>query len=362
MKILYISPENTVGTLSLWKKAHEEKGNLCRTVTFFRSPKNFPEDICLNLPFNFTQPRLANLRHQIFKLYRGELGYRKEKEGYPPRWEPEGIGYSIFTSVKEMLWRPIIEEAIHTYDLYNFDVIHFESGMDFFKDERFATEAHKRGCKIICHYHGEDLRTRGVMPHLDKMSVLNLTNEPDLLQKHPDIHYLFLPYDTDQFAIKNSLNDKIRIAHAPTNRYYKNSQTIIAICEQLTKEGIIRFDLIENLPHQEALARKQKADIFIDQIGDLGGWGYGMNSVESLSMGICTLNTIQDEMVELLGDHPFVNVNENNLETVLRDLVYDRKKIKRLGEKGKQWVSEKHHYISVTESLYDYYQKIGLEV
>ncbi len=362
MKILYISPENTVGTLSLWKKAHETNGHYCRTVTFFRSPKNFPEDICLDLPFNFTQPQLSNLRHQFFKFYRGELGYRKEKEGCPPRWEPEGLIYSAFTTIKERLWKPIIENAIIKYNLYDFDVIHFESGMDFFKDERFALEAHKRGCKIICHYHGEDLRTRGVMPYLDKMSVLNLTNEPDLLHKHPNIHYLFLPFDTDQFTVKYSLNEQIRVAHAPTNRYYKNSQVIIDMCEQMEREGLINFDLIENLSHKEALARKQKADIFIDQIGDLGGWGYGMNSVESLSMGICTLNTIQEGMIDLLGNHPFVNVDDKILGTILRELVRHPMQIKSLGEKGKQWVSQKHNYLSVTESLYNYYRKIGLKV
>ena len=43
MKILYISPENTVGTLTLWKKEHTKRNNQCRTVTFFRSPKGFDE-------------------------------------------------------------------------------------------------------------------------------------------------------------------------------------------------------------------------------------------------------------------------------------------------------------------------------
>jgi len=37
MKILYISPENTVGTLSLWKKAHEAQGNQCEFVTLFKA-------------------------------------------------------------------------------------------------------------------------------------------------------------------------------------------------------------------------------------------------------------------------------------------------------------------------------------
>ena len=80
MKILYISPENTVGTLTLWKKEHERRGNECRTITFFKSPKKFKDDICLNLPFNFTNPLMSNLRNKIYKLYRGRNGYFKEKK------------------------------------------------------------------------------------------------------------------------------------------------------------------------------------------------------------------------------------------------------------------------------------------
>ena len=84
MKILYISPENTVGTLSLWKYIHERNGHTCRYVTFFPSPKNYRDDICLNLPFDFTTKRMSNWRHLFYKIYRGETGYYTEKKGVPP--------------------------------------------------------------------------------------------------------------------------------------------------------------------------------------------------------------------------------------------------------------------------------------
>ena len=100
IKILYISPENTVGTLTLWKLEHESRGNYCRTVTFFRSPKNFKEDICLNLPFNFTRRNMSFLRNQLYKYYRGEEGYFKPKEGYPPAWRPEGWLDTMFFKFK----------------------------------------------------------------------------------------------------------------------------------------------------------------------------------------------------------------------------------------------------------------------
>ncbi len=256
MKILYISPENTVGTLTLWKKEHTKRKNQCRTVTFFRSPKGFDEDICLNLPFNFTKPYLSMMRNTFYKQYRGEEGYFKEKEGHPPIWNPDGWLDSTFLKLKDQLWKPTIDKAIDEYALYDFDVVHFESGMDFLKNEFFVKELKERDKKVICHYHGEDLRSRGVMPYIDKISDLNLTNEVDLLTKHPNIDYLFLPFETSSFKSKTSVNDTIRISHAPTNRFYKGSEIIINICEALQSEGDIEFDLIENVPHSVAISRK----------------------------------------------------------------------------------------------------------
>ena len=289
MKILYISPENTVGTLTLWKKNHIEKGNVCRTLTFFRSSKNYKEDICLNLPFNFTKTYMSNMRNYFYKRYRGSEGYFKEKKGFPPTWRAEGFLDNLFLQFKDFIWKPIVLNAIKKYGLYDFDIYHFESGIDFLKDEFFVKELYKRDKKIICHYHGEDLRSRGVMPFINQVSCLNLTNEVDLLEKHPCVNYLFLPYDTKSFRPVYNKNKKIKVVHAPTNRFYKGSKSIIRDCKKLETLGFIDFDLVEGLPHKIALERKKKADVFIDQVGDRGGWGYGMNSVESLSMGICTL-------------------------------------------------------------------------
>ena len=360
MRILYISPENTVGTLSLWKKEHELRGNECRTITFFSSPKNFDEDICLNLPFNFTNSKMSYIRHFIYKLYRGEEGYFKQKKGYPPIWEPEGVFDSIFLKIKDLIWKPIIFKAIKDFKLADFDVVHFESGMDFLKNEIFVKKLKKNGKKIICHYHGEDLRSRGVMPFIDRVSDLNLTNELDLLEKHPNIEYLFLPFETSRFDKKTRLNKILRIGHAPTNRFYKGSDHIITICEKLQLEGKIEFDLIENVSNRRALKRKSKSDIFIDQIGNRGGWGYGMNSIESLSMGICTLTEMNDAYEEFISNHPFININKNSLEAILRELINNHDRILLKGNEGKNWVGKNHDINKVADKLYKYYDSIGL--
>ncbi len=359
-KILYISPENTVGTLNLWKKIHKQNNNVCRSVTFFKSPKNFNEDICLELPINFTKPFLKNMRHNFYKLYRGKLGYHKEKTGYPPTYSPEGRLDNLFFRFKDKLNEKKINSTIEKFNLMDFDVYHLESGIGFFKDSRIIQQLAKSGKKIICHFHGEDLRTRGVIPEIDKISNLNLTNEVDLLEKHPNINYLFLPFETKKYSPKKSLNKKLIISHAPTNRYYKGSDTIIPICEKVAQKHNLEFKLIENLSHSEAMELKMQSDIFIDQIGDKGGWGYGMNSVESLSMGICTLTTINDTYKKFIPDNPFVNVNENNLEGELEKLILNPKLILEKGKQGRSWVEKYHDIESVGKKLYEYYNDVGI--
>ena len=127
--------------------------------------------------------------------------------------------FDNFFKIKDIIWKPIIYKAIKNFELDKFDVYHFESGMDFLKNESFVKELRRKNKKIICHYHGEDLRSRGVMPLIDKVSDLNLTNELDLLDKHPNLKYLFLPFETSRFIKKTSLNKILRV-RACTNKSF----------------------------------------------------------------------------------------------------------------------------------------------
>jgi len=198
------------------------------------------------------------------------------------------------------------------------------------------------------------------MHYINKYSSLNITNEVDLLEKHPNIKYLFLPFQTKIFNKKDIKNKVIRVAHAPTNRFYKGSDHIIKECKKLESFGFIEFDLIEGLSHRKALERKAKSDIFIDQIGDRGGWGYGMNSVESLSMGICTLTEINNRYNNFIPDHPFVSITQTTFLSVLKNLIVDPNRISKYGSEGKIWVEKYHDIKSVSKKLYNYYTMIGL--
>jgi len=359
LKILYISPENTVGILSYWKKAHELNGNHCRFVTFYRTAAGYEEDILLNLPFIASRPWYIGFRRWMIRSTEGRESYTN-LEGYPPVWNPP-VWQKTLWQIREMLWRPKINRTIREYDLEDFDVYHFEWGLDFYRNAEFARKMKDRGKKIICHFHGQDLRNRGVIPEMDAISDLNLTNELDLTYMHPNLNYLFLPYDVRAFDVKQSIGNPITICHATTNRVIKGSDLIIKTCQDLEKSHGIKFILVENQTHEKVIEFKRQSDIFIDHVGELT-WGYGMNSLESLSMGVASATYLNDTYEKFIPDHPFINIRPDNIKDVLVLYIEHPELILLKGKEGREWVDKYHDYRNVIQRLYQYYRQIGVDI
>ena len=360
MKVLYISQENTVGTLNLWKKIHSMKGNSCKTITLYESKYYDNGDYCLKLPLIQSNSFYMNLRHKYYRLIVDNKGDYKDVDGYPPTWTPNNFLEYYYFKFRDWLWHYKIEPLIEKLDLYSYDVYHFEWGLEFYRDARFVKKIFNMKKPIICTYHGQDMRTRGVLSSIDTRSSLNLTSELDLLNMHPNLEYLFLPFDTSKHNPNINTNRPIRVCHSPTNRYYKGSDDIISICQKLHDKQIIKFVLIENIENREAQRIKESCDILIDQIYNRGGWGYGMNSVEALSMGLCCLTELVPEYEKFVPDHPFINININNLADTLERLSDQPKTIVKQKQKSRNWVVKYHDIKSVANNLYSYYRKIGI--
>ena len=86
-----------------------------------------------------------------------------------------------------------------------------------------------------------------------------------------------------------------------------------------------------------------------------------MNSVESLSMGICTMTEMNDSYNSFIPDHPFIAVTENTLENKIKDLIKDKDKVSKSGSNGRYWVQKHHDIKQVSEVLYNYYHNIGVK-
>jgi len=191
---------------------------------------------------------------------------------------------------------------------------------------------------------------------MDEISDLNLTSELDLLNKHPNINYLFLPYDTSLFKEKDTISYPLRVCHSPTNRYYKGTDDIIEICSRLDREGVIEFILIEGKTQEDVIKIKQSCDIYIDQIHNRGGWGYGMSSIESLSMGLVCLTELVKEYQDFIPEHPFINVNKQNLKEKILELTKNHELLFKKKIKSREWVVKYHDISNVSQSLYYYYE------
>jgi glycosyltransferase involved in cell wall biosynthesis len=256
-------------------------------------------------------------------------------------------------------------------DFWNFDLYQLEGGLEFFRDGRTVRELKKRCKRLICLYTGSDLRTRGIIPAIDGVADLHLTLEFDHLSLYPRLQHVFLPLDVHRFDLtpgKEQIHDdkspmanhaspfalrssrhRIVIGHAPTNRLAKNSDTIISTMQSLMNEFPIDLELIEGLPHAQALRQKSRCDIFIDQIGELG---YSINALEALTIGICTCTALVSGFAEKYPDHPFVEAHAENLRERLAWLCRHPEERQKLGQRGRAWVEKMHDARQVAKQIH----------
>jgi glycosyltransferase involved in cell wall biosynthesis len=353
LKILHIAPQNYAGVPYDFYKMHNKCGDHSRLITLHKNPISFPEDICLN--FNLPNSSAAKLwRRKKLDLI------TSQKADDVKYFQPGNIFEKLYFYFNDQYRKTKVEETIEKYKLNDFDVIHYDSGLDFYRNSAQAIKWKREGKKIVCCYYGSDLRVRGLIKELDEISDLNITSEYDHLSLKKDLHYLFYPYDISELPKRQeSNNDELTIVHSPTNRKFKGTEIIISVVEKIKLENRINFILLENKPRLEVLAVKSKCDICIDQVGGvMGGTGYGKAGLETLAMGIPTITNMTKDYSDWLPENPFVIANnEKELYFKLKMLIEDRKLINQLGSNGIEWVRKYHGFQSVNNQLYKLYKE-----
>ncbi|MEP7146227.1 MAG: hypothetical protein ABI792_04370, partial [bacterium] len=139
LKILHIAPQNFAGMPYDFVRMDKSTGADSRLITLFKNTINFEEDICFNfrLPGGKAAKRWRDSK--ITKTSLPELKYN----------QPDNIIEKIYFSLRDERNKNKINSAIKKYDLYDYDIYHFDGGMDFFRDLRFAKELKKRQKKIV---------------------------------------------------------------------------------------------------------------------------------------------------------------------------------------------------------------------
>lgn len=332
-------------------RMHNESGDESRLITLYKNTLNFEEDICLD--FKLPSGKSA-------KIWRDS---KIETSQFPKLKynTPQNIFEKIYFNLRDERNKNKINLAIKNYNFFDYDIYHFDGGMDFFRDLRFAKELKNKNKKIVSCYFGSDLRTRGIFKDLDDMSDLNLTVEFDHLSIHKNINYIFFPFNVNEFEIKKKNNKKIKILHSPTNRKFKGTDKILKIINEIGKERQIEFILVENTERSKVLEIKSKCDLAIDQVGgEMGGSGYGKNSIENLSMGIPTFTEFTNEYLNFIKDNPFIHSTIDTLKENMLVLIDNESLRNDISVKGRKWVEKYHSFSSVNKMLKEYYLKYNI--
>ncbi len=350
-RILHLAPQNISGVPITFVRAERKLGFASRLVTLMRDPRGYEEDVCLELPF-LRNAGVRWMKQLVSAQTRLQISNRQTaSRTTPPRWEPHSFFEKNLIAMRERVWQPRLARLLREIDFWNFDLYQLEGGMEFFRDGRTVRELKRRGKKIVCLYTGSDLRTRGLIPAVDAHADLRLTLEYDHLKLDASLTHILFPFEFEKIspALPRESHKHLVIGHAPTNRQAKGSAEIIAAVQSLANEFSIQLELIEGVPHAEALRRKAQCDIFIDNLGE---FGYGVNAIEGLALGLCTCTSLMPEFLARYPAHPFVEITFENLKEQLRRLCAQPDWRRARAHAGRAWAEKNHGAVQIVRQVH----------
>lgn len=223
-------------------------------------------------------------------------------------------------------------------------------------DARLAGESNRRNAVTMCKPEGcsayagciasLDRARQETIASVDKLADLVLFVNPELG------HFLprgsFLPYgNVDVEAIRPveaAPRERPLILHAPSDASIKGTPLILEALDALKGEFDFELRLVQNLPHEEAMALYREADLLIDQV--LAGW-YGGLSVELMTMGKPVACYVRDEDLSFIpermrDDLPLYRIDPRTLVDDLRAVLRDRPNWQAAGRRSRDFVLRWH--------------------
>jgi len=352
MKILHFAVENFARVPGNLVQAERTLGHDSYLMTMYATAHRFQDaDYCLRLPF--VGSRTAGMIKSVFRSEQSQSNKRKDVSLGKPMWSPKNKAAAGLFDLRDRFWEDRIRNMLASIDIGSFDLLVLDGGLGFLRNGKIIQELKAGGMKIGILYCGSDLRTRGIIPAVDRLADARFTVEFDHTLLDPSLTFLYFPFQLPDF--EEPLPDKnpvIRIGHAPTNRAVKGTDQILKELEPIKNTHPVEIVLIEGLAHQKALTLKKSCDIFIDNIGELG---YGINGLESLAMGIPTAVQLLPDFEVLLGDHPFINIAQGCIAGKLIPFIESESLRKKVGVDSQNWVHERHHPLQISRKMLSFF-------
>lgn len=299
--------------------------------------------------------RVEESKRRLVEPRPDDLRVRPEPLALIPRGPLERAWYPI----KDALIRRRIPSIIREFRLAGYDAVHFDGARDLNWSADLAKALKRGGARIVSVFYGTELRVEGVNPALDALSDLNLMLEPDHVLLHPRADYVPTPFELAAERPPRRPGP-VRIVHAPSDRFNKGTDLILPVIERLKARFDFEFLLLEGLPQEECRRRKRECDLCIDQIGNRGGTGYGVSSLEMFAAGIACVSDFTPALAAMLPGLPFYLADAANLESVLEGILSDPAGLAERGRLSRAWMEGYHGYASVRPRIAALYARMGL--
>jgi len=252
--------------------------------------------------------------------------------------------------------------------LPRFDVFHFHAGLTLAPRRLTLPLLRSRKKGIVFQSWGSDLRRRrasevGYLEQADAViagSYLTRRLAPRGRWPEYDVVHPAIVLD-DWEPVPAEPRDVKRVAHAPSKRAVKGTESVIAAVESLRSRGApVELDLIEGVPNREARTRYAAADVVVDQLRI--GW-YGMFAIESMALAKPVVVHLDEEAAaeteEAFGlELPLVRADEVDLEDVLAGLVEVRESLPELGRRSRDYVERVHGHTQVARQVLEIYERV----
>jgi hypothetical protein len=151
--------------------------------------------------------------------------------------------------------------------------------------------------------------------------------------------------------VARTIGEKFIVTHAPNHRVVKGTKFVVESIQSLKSKGInVDLVLIEQKSNKEVIRiLAEVSDLHIDQ---LFFDGYGLNALESMSIGVPTIGNFSGTSRNFfdLWSHttecPLIIADEKSLEEVLLGFIENPESLESISKLSTEYVEKHHSYHS----------------
>jgi hypothetical protein len=181
---------------------------------------------------------------------------------------------------------------------------------------------------------------------LDEIGAPTFVSTPGLLLDVPYAHFLPVvidpvPWKTGSKPLRRK---RLKVVHIPSNPLVKGTAEILEPLRALNDEGLIEYEQVTGVTHDQMPAIYGDCDIVLDQfrLGD-----YGVGACEAMASGRLVISHVSEQARDHIASAtglslPIVEANIDNIGSVIRDVINRPEFYSTIASRGPSFVRRVH--------------------